>query len=83
MKNTGMVRKLDELGRITLPMELRKNMNINDKDQLEIFVENGTVILRKYEPYDVFTGSTNNLIDYFGKKVSRESIIEMAKIAGI
>jgi transcriptional pleiotropic regulator of transition state genes len=83
VKNTGMVRKLDELGRITLPMELRKNMNINDKDQLEIFVENGTVILRKYEPYDVFTGSTNNLIDYFGKKVSRESIIEMAKIAGI
>lgn len=83
MKKTGIVRKLDELGRITLPMELRRNMGIRDKDQLEIFVENDTIILKKYEVGDIFTGSTDDLIDYLGKKVSKDSILEMAKIAGI
>ena len=82
MKSTGIVRKVDELGRVVLPIELRRNLNINEKDSLEIFVDDEKVILKKYEPADIFTGSMENLIDYKGKKVSRESIIEMAKLAG-
>ena len=83
MNATGIVRKVDELGRVVLPIELRRNLNINEKDPLEIFVDDETIILKKYEPCDIFTGSMEDLIDYEGKKVSKKSIIEMAKIAGI
>ena len=83
MKATGIVRKVDELGRVVLPIELRRNLNINEKDSLEIFVDEETIILKKYEPCDIFTGSMEDLIDYEGKKVSKKSIMEMAKIAGI
>ena len=57
LKSTGIVRKLDELGRITLPIELRKNLNIKEKDGLEIFVEADTIILKKYEPSCIFCGN--------------------------
>ena len=69
MKSTGIVRKVDELGRVVLPIELRRNMGIEIKDSLEIFVEENTIILKKYEPADIFTGSMDDLIDYKGKKV--------------
>lgn len=83
MKSTGIVRKVDELGRVVLPIELRRNLNINEKDALEIFVDDDKVILKKYEPADVFTGSMEDLIDYKGKKVSKASILEMARLAGL
>lgn len=83
MKSTGIVRKVDELGRVVLPIELRRNLNIGEKDSLEIFVDDEKVILKKYEPADIFTGSMDDLIDYKGKKVSKASILEMASIAGI
>ncbi|MGE8004346.1 AbrB/MazE/SpoVT family DNA-binding domain-containing protein [Lysinibacillus sp. NPDC093216] len=50
MKSTGMTRKVDELGRVTLPKEIRDNFGIKEKDPLEIFTESGNIILRKYEP---------------------------------
>ncbi|MBO8434476.1 MAG: AbrB/MazE/SpoVT family DNA-binding domain-containing protein [Tyzzerella sp.] len=83
MKSTGIVRKVDELGRVVLPIELRRNLNINEKDALEIFVDDEKIVLKKYEPADIFTGSMDELIDYKGKKVSKASIIEMAKLAGL
>ena len=83
MKSTGIVRKLDELGRITLPIELRRNLGVAERDALEIFVESDRIILSKYEPVDVFTGDTDDLIDFHGKRVSKKSITEMAKLAGI
>jgi len=83
MKSTGIVRKVDELGRIVLPIELRRSLNIDVKDSLEIFVDEDKVILKKYEPADIFTGAMDNLIDYKGKKVSVASIKEMAEIAGL
>ena len=83
MKSTGIVRKLDELGRITLPIELRRNLNVSDRDPLEIFVEDDKIILKKYEPCDVFTGSMDELIEYRGKRVSKESFKELARIAGL
>lgn len=83
MKETGIVRKLDELGRITLPIELRRTLNLSERDAIEISTEDNKIILEKYEPVDVFTGEKEDLIEYCGKKVSKKSILEMAKIAGI
>ncbi len=75
MKKTGIVRKLDDLGRITLPIELRRILHLATDDD--------KIILQKYEPVDIFTGEKEDLIEYHGKKVSKKSIIEMAEIANI
>ncbi|MGL4736697.1 MAG: AbrB/MazE/SpoVT family DNA-binding domain-containing protein [Cellulosilyticaceae bacterium] len=83
MKSTGIVRKVDELGRVVLPIELRRNFQINEKDSLEIFVDDEKIILKKYEPADIFTGSMEDLIEFEGKKVSKASIIKMAQKAGL
>jgi transcriptional pleiotropic regulator of transition state genes len=50
MKSTGIVRKIDELGRIVLPIELRRTLEIMERDPMEIYVESDTIILKKYEP---------------------------------
>ena len=83
MKSTGIVRKLDELGRITLPIELRRNLDVNETDPLEIFVDDDKIILKKYDPSDIFTGEMDDLVEYRGKKVSKKSILELARIAGL
>ncbi|MBO5197152.1 MAG: AbrB/MazE/SpoVT family DNA-binding domain-containing protein [Lachnospiraceae bacterium] len=83
MKSTGIVRKLDELGRITLPIELRRTLGVGERDSLEIFVDEEKIVLQKYEPSDIFNGSREDLIDYHGKKVSKATIAELAKLAGI
>ena len=83
MKNTGIVRQLDMLGRITIPIELRRSLNIGDREALEIYTEDNRIILEKYEPTDIFTGSDKDLIEYHGKLVSKESIQELAKLAGL
>ena len=83
MKSTGIVRKLDELGRITLPIELRRNLDVKDRDPLEMFVDEDKIILKKYTPADIFTGEMDELVEYKGKKVSKSSILQLAKIAGL
>ena len=83
MKSTGIVRRLDELGRITLPIELRRTLDVSERDPLEIFVEEGRIILQKYQPTDIFNGSKDNLIEYHDKKISKDTILELAKLAGI
>ncbi|MCL2574782.1 MAG: AbrB/MazE/SpoVT family DNA-binding domain-containing protein [Defluviitaleaceae bacterium] len=80
MKSTGIVRKVDELGRVVLPIELRKVLHIEVRDALEIFVDEGRIVLQKYEPADIFTGSMDDLVEYKGKRVSKQSIIEMAQL---
>lgn len=83
MKDTGVVRKIDELGRFTLPMELRRKMNIEVGDPLEVFVDEESIILRKYIASDIFTGNTEDLIEYQGKKVSKKTIFELAHLVGL
>ncbi len=83
MKHTGIVRKLDVLGRITLPSEIRKKFNISTSDAVEVFVDKDFILLRKYQPADVFSGSMDDLVDYHGQKVSKQSIIELAELAGL
>ena len=83
VKSTGIVRKVDELGRVVLPIELRRNLDINEKDALEIFVDDDKIVLKKYEPADIFNGSMEDLVDYKGKKVAKQTIIELARLAGL
>lgn len=84
MTASGFVRKVDELGRIVLPMELRKLLHIEERDSLEIFVdEKGRVVLQKYEPGDIFTGELDSLVEYKGKNFSKKTILELAELAGI
>ena len=72
MKSIGIVRKVDELGRIVLPKELRQILNINVKDPIEIFVEGNTILLKKYEPACLFCGHTNNMMQYMGHNICKE-----------
>jgi AbrB family transcriptional regulator, transcriptional pleiotropic regulator of transition state genes len=78
MKSTGIVRKVDELGRIVLPKELRDIFDINIKDPLEIFVEGERIILRKYEPSCVFCGSAANTSYFKGKLICSSCTTEVA-----
>ena len=73
MKATGIVMKFDENGRFVLPMELRRQLGLNAADAaLEVFVDNDSIILKKYEPSCVFCDSMDELITYKEKKVCRK-----------
>ena len=74
MKSTGVVRKVDELGRIVLPKELRTILNINERDSIEIFTDNDKIILQKYQPACVFCSNANDIIYFNGKRVCAECI---------
>ena len=69
MKSTGIVRKVDELGRIVLPIELRRTLDISEKDSLEIYVDEDAIILRKYQPACVFCDNAKDIMNYKGKNV--------------
>jgi transcriptional pleiotropic regulator of transition state genes len=77
MKSTGIVRRIDELGRIVLPIELRNKMDIKNKDSIEIFVDEDKIILKKYEPACLFCGTADNVILFKGKLVCRQCLSEM------
>ena len=83
MKATGVVRRVDELGRIVLPCELRRVMHINDRDSLEVFVAEDKIVLKKYEPACTFTGDTDELFEYHGRRISKQAIVELAKMASL
>ena len=80
MKSTGIVRKVDELGRIVLPIELRRTLDIAERDELEIYLDDDKVILRKYEPSCIFCGSSCGLVSYHGRNVCMECIENMSNI---
>ena len=71
MKSAGIVRKMDQLGRIVIPVEVRRTFDIQETDSLEIYVDNDRITLRKYEPtcICVFCGSSDDVISYKGKSV--------------
>ena len=79
MKSTGIIRKVDELGRIVLPIELRRTLDIAERDELEIYMENDRVILQKYEPSCVFCASSRGLVPYRGKNVCQECVRNIGK----
>jgi transcriptional pleiotropic regulator of transition state genes len=79
MKSTGIVRKIDDLGRMVIPIELRKTMNINKKDPMEIFVDGNKIILRKYEPACIFCGSADDIIEFEGRTICGSCKEKIAK----
>ncbi|MEI6603178.1 MAG: AbrB/MazE/SpoVT family DNA-binding domain-containing protein [Clostridia bacterium] len=79
MKSTGIVRRVDELGRVVLPIELRRTLDINEKDALEIYVEGSTVILKKYEPACIFCQDARDVVNYKSKLICKNCLDEMKK----
>ena len=69
MKSTGIVRNIDELGRIVVPIEMRKKMNISNSDPVEIYVEGDKIILTKYKETCVFCGCDSELLTFKEKKI--------------
>lgn len=79
MKSTGIVRKVDELGRIVLPIELRRTLGIEEKDRIEVFVDGESIILRKYQPACIFCDNAKDIINYKGKNICPDCIRAMTE----
>ncbi len=77
MKATGVVRQLDQLGRVVLPIELRRTMEIGTKDRLEIFVEDDMIILKKYQPCCVFCMDARDVTPYKGRLICAKCLREL------
>ena len=81
MKSTGVVRKVDELGRIVIPKELRKILGINQKDPLEIYTDGDMIILKKYQPFCIFCGDSEQTISFNGKNVCKNCAKKLGILA--
>ena len=71
MKNTGIIRRIDELGRIVLPAELRRMLEIEERDAMEIFVDEDKIVLRKYQESCIFCGAESELVEHRGKRICK------------
>jgi len=81
MKSTGIVRKVDELGRVVIPIELRRTLQIAEKDALEIYVDGEKIILKKYEPACIFCGNADGVRNYKDKNICGECLEEMRHVS--
>ncbi len=79
MKSTGVVRKVDELGRIVLPIEIRKILDIKQKDAIEIFTDNDRIVLQKYQPACIFCNNIENIVYFNGKRICSECLEKLKK----
>lgn len=77
MKSTGIVRRVDELGRVVIPIELRRTLDIAEKDALEIYVDGEQIILKKYEPACIFCGQAKDVVSYKGKNICQKCFAEL------
>ena len=80
MKSTGIVRKVDELGRIVLPIEMRRTLDIAEKDALEIYVEGSSVILKKYKPSCIFCDAVRDVTEFKGKNICPQCLRELREL---
>ena len=80
MKSTGIIRKVDELGRVVIPIEIRNKFEIAEKDPIEIYVEGSSIILKKFEPNCIFCGSTKDLVEYKDKLVCSKCADNLLKL---
>lgn len=79
MKSTGIVRRVDELGRVVIPIELRNKFDIQVKDPIEIFVDGSAIVLKKYEPNCIFCGNSKNLVEFNDKLVCEKCAGKLGK----
>lgn len=77
MKSTGIVRKVDELGRIVLPIELRRTLDIAERDALEIYVDGASIVLKKYQPACIFCGDSKDVSTFKGKNICANCMREL------
>ncbi len=77
MKSIGVVRKVDDLGRIVLPIEIRKTLDIGEKDSLEIFIDEDRIVLQKYQPACTFCNRIDNIVYFNNKRVCAACIAKM------
>ncbi len=80
MKTAGTVRRVDELGRVVLPIEMRRMLDIGERDELEISLEEDRIVLKKLEAACIFCGATQKLYQHFDKHVCRDCIRKMNKL---
>lgn len=80
MKSTGILRSVDELGRIVLPKSMRQNLEITERDQLEIYTEGDRIILRKHQPSCVFCEAGENVVFFNGKRVCSSCLEELKRM---
>ena len=77
MKSTGIVRKVDELGRIVLPIELRRTLDIAERDSLEIYIDGSSIVMKKYQPACIFCDSAKEITVFHNKNVCSKCIRTM------
>jgi len=77
MKSTGIVRKVDRLGRVVIPIELRRNLDIEEKDALEIFIEGEHIVLKKYAPACIFCGQAKDVTTFKNKNICPSCLKEL------
>jgi transcriptional pleiotropic regulator of transition state genes len=77
VKSTGVVRRVDELGRIVIPIELRRTLDIAEKDALEIYVDGELIILKKYQPACIFCGDARDVVNYRGKNICNSCLQQL------
>lgn len=77
MKSTGMVRPIDELGRIVLPKEIRRSFDLSPKDSVEIFTDGDKIILQKYAPACIFCGNADDVVYFNGKRICQECLAKI------
>ena len=80
MKATGIVRNLDELGRIVIPKEIRKKLKIEQKDSIEIFIDGSSIVLKKFEENCIFCNGTKDLISFNEKLVCKKCLDKLNNI---
>ena len=80
MKSTGIVRRLDELGRLVIPIEIRNKLNITERDPIEIYVDGSNIILNKYEGTCIFCGNNKNLTEYKAKNICSSCLKKLSNV---
>lgn len=81
MKSTGIVRRIDDLGRIVLPIELRRTLDIGERETMEIFVEGSSVVLKKYRPTCIFCDSAKDISIFKGKNICPKCMQDLRSAA--
>lgn len=81
MKSTGVIRRIDELGRVVIPIEIRNQFGISEKDPVEIYVDGSSIVLKKYEPNCIFCGSSKKLIEFERKPICKKCASNICKIS--
>lgn len=80
MKSTGIIRRVDELGRVVIPIEIRNQFNIVEKDPIEIYVDGSSIILKKFQPNCIFCGNNQDLLSYHDKLICSDCANKISEL---